>query len=99
MGKIGARKNKINGFHKSFLVTDGFKPRFTNDIAAAMLIGHTIVVKVLAGCTSKLQPLDAFMKKALQSIPLFIDLIIYLKLTNLQKCSIPIHIKLAIKIG
>ena len=41
---------------------------FTNDLAAAMLIGHTDVVKFPAGCTSKVQPLDVCINKPFKYI-------------------------------
>ena len=33
-------------FHKSLMVMDAFKVHFTDDVAAATLIGHTVFVKV-----------------------------------------------------
>ena len=49
-----------------------------------MLIGHTGVVKILAGCTSKLQSLDACMKKHFNLF--FYFFFIYL-LNNLLKAE------------
>ena len=47
---------------------DAFKAHFTEDAAATMLIGHTGIVKVPAGCTSKVQTLDVCIKKPFRSI-------------------------------
>ena len=57
------RERKKKGFHKA-----AFKANFTDGVAAAMLIGHTGVVKAPAGCTSKLQPLDICINKLFESI-------------------------------
>ena len=46
-----------------------FRAYATNDVAAAaILIGHTGVVKVRARCTSKTQPLDTCINKLFKSI-------------------------------
>ena len=45
-------------FHKSSMVVDAFKDHFTGYVAEPMLIGHTDVLKVPAGCTSKVHSLD-----------------------------------------
>ena len=46
-----------------------FRAYATNDVAAAaILIGHTGVVKVPARCTSKIQPLDTCINKLFKSI-------------------------------
>ena len=68
MAEIHARKNKEVGFHKSLMAMDSFKAHFTDDIAAAMLVGHSRFVKVPAGCTSKVQPLDVCINKPFKSI-------------------------------
>ena len=45
-----------------------FRAYATNDVAAAaILIGHTGVVKVPARCTSKIQPLDTCIKQPLDT--------------------------------
>ena len=49
-------RTKEIGFQKSLMVLDAFKAHFTDDIAAAMSIGHTGVAKVPAGCTYKYSP-------------------------------------------
>lgn len=46
---------KETGFYKSLKLMDTFKVDFTDDVKAAMLIGHIIVVKVPAEYTSKVQ--------------------------------------------
>ena len=43
-----------------------FKAHFTDDVAAAMLIGQTGVVKVPEGC--KVQPLDVCINKPFKSV-------------------------------
>ena len=46
-----------------------FRAYATNDVAAAaILIGHTGVVKVPARCTSKIQPLDTCINKLFKFI-------------------------------
>ena len=50
------------------MVMDTFKAHFKEDVGAAMLIGHTSVVKVPAGCTSKVQSLDVCINKPFKSI-------------------------------
>ena len=47
------KRTKEIDFHKSLMVMDAFKAHFKDGAVAAMLIGHTWVLKVLAGCTSK----------------------------------------------
>ena len=49
---------KKSGFYKSLKLMDTFKVDFTDDVKAAMLIGHISVVKVPAEYTSKVQLLD-----------------------------------------
>ena len=62
------KRTKEIGFHKSLNVMDAFKAHFTEDAAATMLIGHTGIVKVPAGCTSKVKTLDVCIKKPFRSI-------------------------------
>ena len=50
------------------MVMDTFKAYFTDNVAAAMLIGHTAVVKVPAGFTIKVQPLDVCVNKPFKSL-------------------------------
>ena len=50
------------------MVMDSFKAHFTDGVTAAMLIGHTGVVKVPTGCTSKLQPLNVCINKPFKFI-------------------------------
>ena len=47
---------------------DAFKVHFTDDVAAATLIGHTVFIKVPAACTSKGQSIDAHINKPLKSM-------------------------------
>ena len=47
---------------------DAFKAHFTDDVAAAIIIGHTGVVKAPAGHTSKVQPLDVCINKPFKSV-------------------------------
>ena len=50
------------------MVMDAFKTHFTDDVVAAMLIAHTGVVKLAAGCTSKVQLLGACINRSLKFI-------------------------------
>ena len=59
------KRTKEISFHKSLMVIDAF----TDNVAAAMLIGHTGVVKLPAGCTCKSQPIDVCINKPFKSIP------------------------------
>ena len=54
--------------HSSLMVMRAFKAHYMNDVAAAMLNGHTAVVKAPAGCTSKVQPLGLCINKPFISI-------------------------------
>ena len=56
MVEIRPRKNKKIGFHKFLKVMDAFKAHFTDDVATAMLIGHTGVVKSLQDVHLKYSP-------------------------------------------
>ena len=47
---------------------DAFKSHLTDEVAAAMLIGHIVIVTVPEGCTSKVQPLDICINKLFKSI-------------------------------
>ena len=57
MDEQGRKRKKETGFHKSLMVMNTFKVHSTDDVSAAMLSGHTGVVKVPVGRSSKLQPL------------------------------------------
>ena len=46
---------------------DAFKARYTDDLGTAILLCHTGVVNVPAGCTSKVQPLEACISKLFKS--------------------------------
>ena len=61
-------KIKGKGFHKALMVMDAFEPHTTEDVAAAVLIGHTGVVKVPAECTSKVKPLDVSIDQPFKSV-------------------------------
>ena len=63
MTEIRPETNKGIGFYWSLIIMDAFKAHFTEDVAAAMLKGHTSVVKVPRGYTSKLQPIDVYINK------------------------------------
>ena len=56
MVEIRRRKNKKMGFHKFLMVMDAFKAHFTDDVATAMLISHTSVVKSLQDVHLKYSP-------------------------------------------
>ena len=56
MVEIRRRKNKKMGFHKFLMVMDVFKAHFTDDVATAMLISHTSVVKSLQDVHLKYSP-------------------------------------------
>ena len=50
------------------MLMNAFKVHSTDDVAAAMLIGHTGVVKVPAGCSSKVQLIDVCIHKPFKSL-------------------------------
>lgn len=50
------------------MVMDAFKAHFTDNVGAAMLMGHTSVVKDPAECTSKVQSLGVCINKPFKSI-------------------------------
>ena len=50
------------------MVMDAFKVHFTDEVAAATLIGHTVFVKVPTACTSKGQSIDVRISKPLKSM-------------------------------
>ena len=49
MDEQGRKRKKETGFHKSLMVMNTFKVHSTDDVSAAMLNGHTGVVKVPVG--------------------------------------------------
>ena len=55
-GRDTSAKEQKNGFSQVLMVMDAFKAHFTDDVATAMLIGHTGVVKSLQDVHLKYSP-------------------------------------------
>ena len=59
--------NKKKIFSQAINGMDAFKAHFMDDVAA-LLIDNIVLVKVPAGCTSTVQPLDVSINKPFKSI-------------------------------
>ena len=50
------------------MVMDTFKAHLMDDVAAAMLIGYTVVVKIPSGCRSRVQSLEVWINESFKYI-------------------------------